>query len=235
VDRPFYPEFIIQVFPRLLSFLPVTLLLMLGTVIFGSCIGFLLARASISRNGTPRFFIARVYIMAMRCTPSIVLLFMVYYALPMLVMALTGVDINAMSKAVFVIITLSLLFGANMGELMRAAYLSVDPGQREAALSAGMSEPIVFLRITLPQAAIAALPNFCNALTALMKEGALAYTIGMIDMMGQGNLIIARNFGAYGLETLIALALIYWAVTVIIERSFQVIEKRLSRGRRSIA
>jgi len=53
--------------------------------------------------------------------------------------------------------------------------------------------------------------------------------------MGQGNLIIARNFGAYGLETLIALALIYWAVTVIIERSFNAVEKRLSRGKRSIA
>jgi len=216
---------------------------MLATVIFGSCIGFLLARAGISRNNAPPnrrlksagFFISRVYIMAMRCTPSVVLLFLVYYALPMLVMALIGIDINTMSKAVFVVITLSLLFGANMGELMRAAYLSVDPGQREAALSAGMSEPIVFIRITLPQAAVAALPNFCNALTALMKEGALAYTIGMIDMMGQGNLIIARNFGAYGLETLIALALIYWAVTVIIERSFNAVEKRLSRGKRSIA
>jgi len=134
-----------------------------------------------------------------------------------------------------VIITLSLLFGANMGELMRAAYLSVDKGQREAALGAGLTETQAFIRIVLPQAAAAALPNFCNALTALMKEGALAYTIGMIDMMGQGMLIIARNYGAYGLETYTALALIYWAMTVIIERSFRALEKRLARGRRSLA
>jgi L-cystine transport system permease protein len=140
-----------------------------------------------------------------------------------------------MSKAAFVIITLSLLFGANMGELMRAAYLSVDLGQREAALAAGMTEAQAFIRIILPQAANAALPNFCNALTALMKEGALAYTIGMIDIMGQGSLIVARNYGAYGLETWIALALIYWGITVIIERSFRALEKRLSRGRRSLA
>ena len=234
MDRPFHPDFIIKVFPRLLSYLPVTLLLMLGTVIAGSIIGLLLARARMGRRHLPEL-IARAYIMAMRCTPSIVLLFIVYYALPALVMALTGMDINSMSKAAFVIITLSLLFGANMGELMRAAYLSVDPGQRDAALSAGMTEAQAFIRITLPQAAAAALPNLCNALTALMKEGALAYTIGMIDMMGQGSLIIARNFGAYGLETWIALALIYWALTVIIERGFRAAESRLSRGRRSIA
>jgi L-cystine transport system permease protein len=121
-----------------------------------------------------------------------------------------------------------------MGELLRAAWLSVDSGQREAALSAGLSEVQAFFRVTAPQAATAALPNFCNALVALMKEGALAYTIGMIDMMGRGMLIISGNYGAYGLEVYIALALIYWAMTVILEQSFRALEKRLSHGKRSV-
>ena len=233
MQRPFYPEFIVSIIPRLLSYLPVTLLVMAGTVIAGSFLGLLLARCQMSRLRLPRL-IASAYTMAMRCTPSIVLLFIVYYALPVLVMALSGVDINDMQKAFFVIITLSLLFAANMGELMRAAYLSVEKEQREAALSAGLSETQAFFRITAPQAAVAALPNFCNALTSLMKEGALAYTIGLVDMMGQGMLIISRNYGAYGLETYIALALIYWAVTVILERSFRALEKKLSRGKRSL-
>ena len=207
---------------------------MLGTVIAGSALGFVLARARLGRRSPPRK-IAMAYTMAMRCTPSIVLLFIVYYALPELALVMFGVDINGWHKGVFVVITLSLLFAANMGELMRGAYLSVDRSQQEAALSAGLSDAQAFLRIILPQAAAAALPNFCNALVALMKEGALAYTIGMIDMMGQGILIISRNYGAYGLETYIALALIYWALTVIIERSFRIMEKRLSRGKRSIA
>jgi L-cystine transport system permease protein len=234
MDRPFYPEFIISVLPRLLAFLPVTLFLMLGTVIAGGVLGFILARAGMSRRPLPRL-LAKTYTMAMRCTPSVVLLFIVYYALPELALVIFGTDINRWHKGVFVVITLSLLFAANMGELMRSAYLSVDPGQREAALSAGLTEWGAFFRITLPQAAAAALPNFCNALTALMKEGALAYTIGMIDMMGQGTLIISRNYGAYGLETYIALALIYWGLTVIIERLFRAMEKQLSRGKRSIA
>jgi L-cystine transport system permease protein len=234
MDRPFYPEFVITVLPRLLAFLPVTLFLMAGTVLAGSLLGFALARARMSRRSLPRLG-ARAYTMAMRCTPSIVLLFIVYYALPEFFMALFKIDINSLYKGVFVIITLTLLFAANMGELMRSAYLSVDTGQREAALSVGLSETQAFFRITAPQAVITALPNFCNALVGLMKEGALAYTIGMIDMMGQGTLIISRNYGAYGLETYIALALIYWTLTVIIERSFRGIEKRLSRGKRSLA
>jgi len=233
VDRPFYPEFIVSVFPRLLGFLPVTVLVMAGTVLFGTLLGFALAHARLGRNRAARA-LAGAYIMAMRCTPSIVLLFIVYYALPQLVMAVSGVDINSTHKAVFVIITLSLLFAANMGELMRGAYLSVGSEQREAALSAGLSETQAFMRIIAPQAAIAALPNFCNALTTLMKEGALAFTIGLVDMMGQGMLIISRNYGAYGLETYIALALIYWAFTVILERGFRALETRLSRGKRSI-
>jgi len=233
MDRPFYPEFILKIIPRVLAYLPVTLGLMAGTIIFSSCVGFLLARARM--KGGPAGRIARVYVMGMRCTPSVVLLFLVYYAIPILVMALTGIDINRINRAVFVITALSLLFGANMGELMRAAYLSVDSGQREAALSTGMTEARAFVRIVLPQAVTTALPNLCNTMIALLKEGALAYTIGMIDMMGQGNLIIARNYGSYGLETWITLAIIYWLITIILERSFLFIEKRLSRGRRSVA
>jgi amino acid ABC superfamily ATP binding cassette transporter, permease protein len=64
-----------------------------------------------------------------------------------------------------------------------------------------------------------------------MKEGALAYTIGLIDLMGKGDLIIYNNQGAYNLETYIALSLIYWAMTIIIEKTFMHLEMRLSRQR----
>lgn len=233
MDRPFYPEFIIAVIPRLLAFLPVTLLIVGGTVASGSLLGLALAKARMGRNRALRA-VSSGYTLAMRCTPSIVLLFILYYALPELVLALFGLDINGISRSFFVILALTLLFAANMGELMRSAYEAVDKGQREAALSTGLSEAQAFFRITGPQAAVVALPNFGNALIALMKEGALAYTIGMIDMMGQGTLIISRNYGAYGLETYIALALIYWALTIVFERSFRGIEKYLSRGKRSL-
>jgi L-cystine transport system permease protein len=233
VGRPFNPQYILTVLPRLLAFLPVTLFIAAGTVFFGTILGFCLASRRLKKGGIGKRF-AGAYITAMRCTPSIVLLFIVYYALPLLSRFFFGINIDSMYRGVFVIVTLTLLFAANMAELMRSAYISVDPGQREAGLALGLGERKTFLLVILPQAAVAALPNFCNALLALMKEGALAYTIGMIDMMGQGTLIISRNYGAYGLEVYIALALIYWALTAGIERGFGLLERFLSRGKNSL-
>ena len=85
----------------------------------------------------------------------------------------------------------------------------------------------------LPQGLVVALPNLGNSLISLFKEGSLAFTIGLIDMMGQGNLIISRNYGAYSLETYLALAIIYWAITLILEQIFLKLEKHYSKGRRS--
>ncbi|HPG86318.1 MAG TPA: hypothetical protein PLQ29_06425, partial [Spirochaetales bacterium] len=70
---------------------------------------------------------------------------------------------------------------------------------------------------------------------ALLKEGSLAYTVGLVDLMGQGSLIIARGFGAWSLETYLAAALIYWALTVAIEKAAGALERRLSVGRRGLA
>jgi L-cystine transport system permease protein len=234
VERPFSPAYIIEVLPRLLAFLPVTLFLMAAVITLGLLAGFLLARARIA-GGPARRAASQAYTLAMRCTPSVVMLFLVYYALPEIAWFLFGVDINSIYKGVFVIITMTLLFAATMGEVMRSAYLAIDKGQREAALSAGLSEAQAFFRIVCPQAIVVALPNFGNAIINLMKEGALAYTIGMIDMMGRGTLIISNNYGAYGLETYLALAVVYWALTLAIEKSFLLVEKKLSKGSRSLA
>jgi L-cystine transport system permease protein len=229
MDRPFHGAFLLTLLPRLAAYLPVTLGVTLATAALGLALGFVLARARLS--GSPAAAAAaRLFITAMRCTPSIVLLFLVYYGLPALSRALFGQDIDGAPRAIFVVLTLTLLFAANAGEMMRAAYLSVDKGQREAALSVGLSEARAFLLVVFPQAARAAIGPLGNALIALMKEGALAYTIGMIDVMGQGNLIIARNYGSYALETYLALALIYWLLTLLVEQGFGLLERRLSQG-----
>jgi L-cystine transport system permease protein len=234
MERPFSVAFFLGAFPRLLAYLPVTLVITVLTVIIGTLLGFGLARSRIYGSRVGRKF-ASGYVTAMRCTPPIVLLFVVYYGLPAIARTLFGADIDGWTKAVFVVVTLSLLFAAAMCEVERSAYLSVDKGQREAALAAGLSETQGFFRIVFPQALVAALPNFCNAILNTLKDGALAYTIGMIDMMGRGNLIISLNYGSYGLEVYLALALIYWILTMITERVFFAIEGRLSVGKASMA
>jgi amino ABC transporter, permease protein, 3-TM region, his/glu/gln/arg/opine family len=218
-----------QVLPQLLAYLDVTLLVGFVSITLGSLLGGVLAWANIG-GSMPLRWAALAYVYVMRCTPSIVLLFIVFYGLPKLAFALFDYDMNALHRAVFAVITFTLLFGAYISEVFRAAYTAVPRGQYEAAVSAGLTPFQAFRHVMFGQAAIIALPNFGNAAINLLKEGSLAYTIGLIDLIGRGNLIIAQNFGAYGIEVYLAAMLIYWVLVLILEQIFCAAENHLDKG-----
>ena len=225
--RPFSPEVIFTSIPGLLPYLGVTICIGLISIILGSLFGLSLAWAKLSGNKFLRA-LAEGYTYIIRCTPSIVLLFVIFYGLPKLVENLFDYDIDDLSRAVFVVMTFTLLFGAYVSEVFRSAYLTVDRGQYEAAVTSGLSPWQAIVRIVIPQAAVIALPNFGNSVINLLKESALAYTIGLIDLLGRTNLVISQNYGAYGIELYTACLLMYWLLNLIIERSFLSLEGRLS-------
>lgn len=228
--RPFSPDIIFTSIPALLPYLTVTLVVGVTSILTGSILGMLLAWAKLSGHKVIRA-LADGYTYIIRCTPSIVLLFIVFYGLPKFMEAEFGIDMDDLSRAVFVIITFTLLFGAYVSEVFRSAYETVDKGQYEAAVTIGLSPEQAFFRVMLPQAAVIALPNFGNSVINLMKESALAYTIGLIDLLGRTNLIISKNYGAYGVELYVACLLIYWALSFLIEQAFLRMESYLGRGR----
>ena len=228
--RPFSPDIIFTSIPALLPYLAVTLVVGVTSILTGSILGMLLAWAKLSGHKVIRA-LADGYTYIIRCTPSIVLLFIVFYGLPKFMEAEFGIDLDDLSRAVFVIITFTLLFGAYVSEVFRSAYETVDRGQYEAAVTIGLSPKQAFFRVMLPQAAVIALPNFGNSVINLMKESALAYTIGLIDLLGRTNLIIAKNYGAYGIELYVACLLIYWGLSLVIEQAFLRMESYLDRGR----
>ncbi|MCM3110773.1 amino acid ABC transporter permease [Lederbergia lenta] len=215
---------IIRYYPDILPYLAITFLVVIFSMLFGVIFGFLIAMAKLSKNKILNV-LGNGYTNILRCTPSIILLFLVYYGLPEIIQALFGVDINHIYKGIFVIITLALLFSANMAEVMRSAYESVDKGQFEAGVSIGLNNVQTFIRILLPQCFVIALPNLGNAVIALFQEGALAFTIGFIDMMGKTNLIVSLNYGSHAREIYISLALIYWAISIIIEKGMAKFER----------
>lgn len=227
--RAFDAAMIVQVLPDLLTYLDVTLLVAAVSIAAGTLLGGLLAWANLD-GARPLRWIVVGYVYVMRCTPSIVLLFIVFYGLPKLLQGAFGVDMNGMNRAVFAVITFAMLFGAYISEVFRAAYKAVPRGQYEAAVCAGLSPVQAFLHVMLGQAAVVALPNFGNAAINLLKEGSLAYTIGLIDLIGKGNLIIAQNFGAYGIEVYLACMLVYWAIVLLLEQIFAYTERRLDKG-----
>lgn len=228
--RPFSPDIIFTSIPALLPYLTVTLVVGVTSILTGSILGMLLAWAKLSGHKVIRA-LADGYTYIIRCTPSIVLLFIVFYGLPKFMESEFGIDLDDLSRAVFVIITFTLLFGAYVSEVFRSAYETVDKGQYEAAVTIGLSPRQAFFRVMLPQAAVIALPNFGNSVINLMKESALAYTIGLIDLLGRTNLIIAKNYGAYGIELYVACLLIYWGLSLVIEQAFLRMESYLDRGR----
>ncbi len=230
MNRPFSPVQIWNSFLKIIPYAGVTFGVVLGTIILGTALAVLLF---IQKKSKKRFVrtLADGYINIIRCTPSIVLLFIVYYGIPKIALGLFDVDLNFSSKIIYVIISLSLIYSATLSEIIRSAYLALGKAQYEAALSIGLSPLQAVWRIMIPQGLVIALPNLGNSLISLFKEGSLAFTIGLIDMMGAGNLIISRNYGAYSLETYLALAVIYWVLTIVIEQIFLRLEKHYGRGR----
>ena len=233
MNRPFSPVQIYNSFLKIIPYFGVTFAVVLGTILLGTALAVLLFAQKQSKKRWARA-LANGYINVIRCTPSIVLLFIVYYGIPKLALGLFNLDLNFSSKIIYVIISLSLLYSASLAEIIRSAYLALGRSQYEAALSIGLTPWQAVRRVMLPQGLVVALPNLGNSLISLFKEGSLAFTIGLIDMMGAGNLIISRNYGAYSLETYLALAVIYWTLTLIIEQIFLRLEKHYSKGRRKI-
>ncbi|AWE06266.1 amino acid ABC transporter permease [Lysinibacillus sp. 2017] len=233
MEKYFDLSYIWSALPALLPFLWVTLYIVAFSVMGGTLLGILLAAAKLSSNKILQF-LANGYTTIMRCTPSIVLLFLVYYGIPAFAEALFGLNLQNISTGVFVVITFSLQFAAMMSEVVRSAYLAIDNGQYEAAVSVGLTPFQAYRRIIFPQALVVALPNFGNGLISVLQEGALAYTIGFIDVVGKANLIIAGNYGTHTLEIYIALAVIYWVLSISIEKIFSVLEKNFNKGNRPI-
>lgn len=233
MNRPFSPVQIYKSFVKIIPYFGVTFGVVLGTV----CLALLIAIGLFCQKQSRLRFVralAAGYINVIRCTPSIVLLFIVYYGIPKIALELFSLNLNFSSKIIYVIISLALIYSATLAEIIRSVYLALGRAQYEAALSIGLTPWQAIRRIMIPQGIVVALPNLGNSLISLFKEGSLAFTIGLVDMMGSGNLIIARNYGAYSLETYIALAIIYWTITLIIEQIFLRLEKHYSKGRRSL-
>ena len=117
-------------------------------------------------------------------------------------------------------------------EVIRAALLSVDRKETEAAKSIGMTGIQTLWHITIPQALVVAIPSFGNALTSLIKGTSLAFIISVMDMMGKAKVLGGRNFHYF--EAYICAALTYWIICILLGFVVKYAEKRLNVYERAI-
>ncbi|MBY0093203.1 amino acid ABC transporter permease [Priestia aryabhattai] len=213
--------------------LPLTLFMLGLSLLFSLLLGFAIALIRIQKKPVLSKM-ATIYLSFMRCTPLLVQLFLVYFGLPQLLL-LVHIDINSWSRITFLVIAFSLHTAAPLSEVIRSAYFSIDKGQFEAAYSIGMNYFQSLRRIILPQAFVAALPNVGNATISLLKDTALAFSIGIIDIMGQVRLILGNNYGIGMFEIYVTISLVYWSMCIVIEIIVSYLEKHLKKGRVSIS
>lgn len=129
---------------------------------------------------------AAVYIEVIRGTPLLVQLFVVYYTLPQLGSRLQT-DLLTWNNWAVGIFCLSANYAAYEAEILRAGLQAIDPGQREAALSLGMSERQAFFIVVLPQAFRVVVPPIINDLIAMLKDSCLVSVIGVPELLFKAN------------------------------------------------
>lgn len=227
-----FPYFL-NTFFTLLPGVPITLLIAVVAFFCGSVIGFLIAL--IRLYSIP--FISQVaifYVSLFRGTPLLVQIFVFYYGIPIFIKSM-GLDssftnIDAMYYA---FVAFSFYASAYLSEIFRAAMLSVDKGQREAAYSLGMNNMQTLRRIVIPQSLMNTLPNLLNFFIMLIKDTSIASVITVRELMGLAEIEIGRS--SQFLEVYLMAALMYWVLCIVLEWIFGKIENRFKKFRREYA
>jgi His/Glu/Gln/Arg/opine family amino acid ABC transporter permease subunit len=227
-------EFMFRSVPRIAQGIPVSISIAGVAFFFGVFIGLGISLIKIRR--IPILLpITGIYTSFMRGTPLLAQIFLCYYGIPLVLRYLNNIynwnlNISAIPAIVFMYFSFSLNVGAYLSESIRAALLSVQRGQIEAAASLGMNDSQTFLRITLPQAVLVALPNMGNTFIALLKDTSLAFAASVPEIIGQAKISAARSSNF--LEAYIVAALLYWVICIALEQILSRVEGRLRRHER---
>ncbi len=217
MDMNLNVDLMINSLPLLITGAGITIQITAISVGLGLIIGMFVGIARISNVKLLRW-LAAIYIDFLRGTPLLVQIFLIYFALPVIleqrvdpfIAAITACGINS---------------GAYIAEIFRAGIQAIDEGQMEAGRSLGMTWVQTMRYIIVPQAFKNIVPPLGNEFIALLKDSSLVSVIGFEELTRRGQLIIARTYGS--LEIWISVALIYLVMTLTISRLVAYLEKRL--------
>ena len=233
----------------------VTVLLAFFTVIFGFILGIILAIARMSdirplrflsldkkghlrRNGllltlskiNPISFVAGCYVEIIRSTPVLVQIMITYYGVFRLIKLPNYTLLGFLKFQRFFpgVVALSMNSAAYLCEIIRSGIQSIDLGQTEAARSLGMTKRQNLMYIILPQAIKNILPAIANEFVVIIKESAVAYTIGVPDLMAAVNDV--RGAASIIMEPLLVATAVYFCLCFPTSKIIQYFERRMSRG-----
>jgi polar amino acid transport system permease protein len=211
-----YPESCRRVLIMLPAGIRVTFQVTICSILLTIPIGCIVGLGRLSRNPVLNLM-ASTYVEVIRGIPLLVQLFFLFYSLSGLL------KVPEMAAA---IMSLSICYGAYMGEVFRAGILAIPHGQTEAARSLGFSRFETMRFIILPQAWRIILPPVGNECIALLKDTSLVSMVALQDMFRiarEYTSVTYNYFDAYAV-----IALIYLILTLILSKGVSIMESRLS-------
>lgn len=207
---------IIDNLPLLLKGALVTVEITAMSVGCGFFIGMVASLANLSKFRLVRL-LAKLYVDIIRGTPLLVQIFLIYFALPMII----HTKINPFVAAVT---ACSINSGAYVSEIFRAGIQSIDKGQMEAGRSLGLNWMQTMRYIIMPQAFKRIIPPLGNEFIAMLKDSSLVSVIGFEELTRRGQLIIAKTYGSFEIWTTVAI--IYLIMTMTISQLVGYLERK---------
>lgn len=212
-------SFMIKLIPTMLKYSGVTLKLSILAVFFGLLLAFIIALVTVAKIPILSSFF-KLYISFFRGTPLMAQLFCLYFGIIPLIRNI--IQIESFQAA---LIILSLASSAYMAESLRAAILSINKGQMEAANSVGMTYIQSMFYIILPQAIKVAIPTLFSSFINIVKDTSLVFAIGVKEMMAQAQL--EGSSGYRYLEAYVCVLFVYWGITAVMGKIQKHLEERL--------
>lgn len=190
------------------------------SLLLGCALGLLVGIGRLNPKRRVIYAACTAYLAAIRGTPLLVQLFILFFGLPQF-----GILLPAFLCGV---LGLGIYSGAYVSEIVRGAIQSVDRGQMEAARSIGLSAGQAMRSVILPQAVVRMIPPLGNEFIALIKNSALVSLLTIHDLMHEGQKIISVSYRS--LEVYLAIAVMYFVLTGLTTLVLRRVELRLRAG-----
>ena len=210
-------DYLFHIVPAVAVGLQITLKIFIITIILSLPLGILMAIGRISKIAILRKAMY-AYIYVMRGTPLILQILFVYFA-PYYLFKSTP-----FSRFAAVVVAFVVNYAAYFAEIYRGGIEAIPRGQHEAAKVLGFSPWQTFQRIILPQVVKRIVPASANEVITLVKDTALAQTIGVAELFRAAQTISARQFSV--LPIFVAGAF-YFVMNWVVSVSFEKLERRL--------
>ena len=211
-------ELLKESMPLLLQGLGLTLALAGVSLVIAMVIGILASLMGMSKNPILRG-INSAFVAIIRGTPLLVQGFFIYFGIT----GLLNIRISAFMAGT---IALSLNAGGYLSEIFRGGIQAVDPGQREAARSLGLSASQTTWRIIIPQAIRICIPSVVNQWCITIKDTSIISVIGLAELTKMGQTIIARTFRSF--EVWIMVGIMYFVVIWLLTLLARFVERKVS-------